>query len=110
MVKVSQGSDHKLEILAEIGRSLKQLEFGTQGAKLINDTSTSAHTEGFYAIQAISGCELDFTSGASSQSKVGTGMKGFDANLSIPNGVIVYGNFTKITLASAGTCIAYFNK
>jgi len=110
MVKVSTVSDNKLDILTEVQRSLKQLEFGTKGAKLINDTSTSAHTEGFYAIQAISSCTLDFTSGASTQSKVGTGMKGFDANLTIPNGVIIYGDFTKITLASAGTCIAYFNK
>lgn len=101
MVKVSQGADHKLEILAEIGRSLKQLEFGTQGAKLINDTATDAHTEGFYAIQGINSCKLDV-----SDCTFGGGMVDFDADFVIPNGAIIYGDFTKISLDS-GSCIAY---
>jgi hypothetical protein len=99
-------TDKQANQLINLIRGESIQEFGKSGAKLINDTSTSAHTEGFYAIQGISSCTLDFTSGASTQSKVGGRMVDFDANFTIPNGAIIYGDFTKITLAG-GSCIAY---
>jgi hypothetical protein len=95
-------NEARISVQRNVNRS-----FSEQGSKFINDTSTSAHVDEFYAIQGINNCTLDFTSGAGTQCLVGPGMIDYDANFVIPNGVIIYGDFRKITLAAAGSCIAY---
>ena len=102
MVKVSTISDGKLDILTEVQRSVKKLEFGTNGSKFIDDTAQ--HTEGFYAVQGINSAKLDV-----SDCVFATGMKTYDADFTIPNGAIIYGDFKTLSLDS-GSCIAYFNK
>jgi hypothetical protein len=87
--------------LINLVRGLSINEFGKSGAKFIDDTSTSAHDEGFYAIQGINSCKLDV-----SDCTFGDGMVDFDADFIIPNGTIIYGDFVKISLDS-GSCIAY---
>jgi hypothetical protein len=74
-------------------------DFGKNGAIFIDDTA--AHTDEYYAIQGINSAGID-VSGCTFAS----GMEAFDADFTIPNGCIIYGHFSKITL-TAGSCIAY---
>ena len=69
------------------------------GAKFIDDSAQ--HTEGFYAIQGINSAKLDVTDCVFPNS-----MTGFDADFVIPNGAIIYGDFSTLSLDS-GSCIAY---
>ena len=87
--------------LINLVRGLSINEFGKSGAKFIDDNSSTAHTEGFYAIQGINSCKLDV-----SDCTFGDGMVDFDQDFIIPNGTIIYGDFVKISLDS-GSCIAY---
>lgn len=103
MVKVNNRDQAKMEILTNIERSHMTLDFGLRGAIFINDNA--AKTGPFYAIQGISNCELDFTSGGT----VGTGMTDFDVDFTVPDGAVIYGNFKTIKTTTTTTCqcIAY---
>lgn len=76
------------------------------GATYIDDTSDhapaspSAH---FIAIQALTETVLDQSDMSETNE---TNWTDFDADVTIPAGVTVYGRFTNINLVS-GTCLAY---
>ena len=72
---------------------------GQAGSVFIDDTAQ--HTAGYYAIQGINAAKLDV-----SDCVFGSGMTDFDADFTIPNGAIIYGNFSTVSLES-GSCIAY---
>jgi hypothetical protein len=93
----------QFQMMVDILRDSMVMDFGKQGAIFINDNA--AKTGPFYAIQGISNCELDFTSGGT----VGSGMTDFDVDFTVPNGAIIYGNFTtvKTVTSTACECIAY---
>tara|TARA_R110000765_G_scaffold286683_1_gene383125 strand:- start:527 stop:832 length:306 start_codon:yes stop_codon:yes gene_type:complete len=73
--------------------------FAVAGATFIDDNAQ--HTAGYYAIQGINSAKLDV-----SECVFGSGMTTFDADFVIPNGAIIYGNFSTFSLDS-GSCIAY---
>tara|TARA_R100001591_G_scaffold28609_1_gene39484 strand:+ start:127 stop:462 length:336 start_codon:yes stop_codon:yes gene_type:complete len=100
-------ADPKFKMMIDILRDTMQQDFGKNGSVFIDDDT--AVLGDFYAIQGINSCKIDLTtgSGTGGQTKVGSGMEGYDADLSIPNGAIIYGHFTKIRLKPGGSCIAY---
>ena len=98
-------SDPKFNMLVDVLRDTMKQDFGKNGSVFI-DTTVAVAGE-FYAIQGINSCTLDCTTGGTNQTLVDGSMVNYDANFTIPNGAIIYGHFTKVKLASSGSCIAY---
>ena len=92
-------SDPKFKMMIDVLRDTMIQGYAKQGATFINDTAQ--HTAGYYAIQGINAAKLDV-----SDCVFGGGMTDFDADFTIPNGAIIYGNFSTVSLES-GSCIAY---
>ena len=89
----------QFKMMVDILRDTMRQDFGKNGAIFINDTSP--HVDEYYAIQGISAAGID-VSGCTFE----TSMTDFDADFVVPNGAIIYGHFSKITL-TGGSCIAY---
>tara|TARA_R100000664_G_scaffold419_1_gene1357 strand:- start:3120 stop:3458 length:339 start_codon:yes stop_codon:yes gene_type:complete len=100
----------------EAAKTQKQLEYqenlnkmtGVTGAVLLHTSGANLTATGnFFAIQGIKAANVDFTSGAGTQTLVtGSNMDQFTIDFMIPDGATIYGNFSKVTLAS-GYAIAY---
>jgi len=67
------------------------------GGLFIDDTSD--HAGNFKAIQGVSSANLDVSSCVSNIEEL--------ADFTIPDGAVVYGSWTQVSLNS-GTCIAYY--
>tara|TARA_R100001463_G_scaffold111521_3_gene166378 strand:- start:188 stop:547 length:360 start_codon:yes stop_codon:yes gene_type:complete len=79
----------------------KLKSFAEGGAKYIDDTNE--HTINFYAIQAISNCEVDIGSGTVLLDT----FVDFDADFDIPTGCIVYISGSKIQFKTNSKAIVY---
>ena len=79
----------------------KRKSFAEGGAKYIDDTNV--HIMNFYAIQAISNCEVDIGAGTVLLDT----FIDFDADFDIPTGCIVYLSGSKIQFKTNSKAIVY---
>jgi ABC-type glucose/galactose transport system permease subunit len=79
----------------------QNVALGQAGSILIDDTA--GHTGKFVALTALSTSVLD----VSEMSNITNTIEDADADISIPTGVTIYGEFEDVQLASGGPLLAY---